>query len=377
MDYSLRIIQPAFTSPLTDIVIELEHLRRLRLEGDTPAPIFFQLKNIFHMMESLGSARIEGNHTTMADYIETKIDSSLAAAEPIREIANIETAMEYLETVMVPTAHISHQLIRELHHLTVQDLNREGDRTPGAYRQGNVVISGADHVPPDVSSVQLLMTELLDFVNKEDAPKYDLLKIALAHHRFAWIHPFSNGNGRVVRLFTYALLLKYGFNVNEGGRVLNPTAVFCNDRELYYTNLAKADCGDDAGLEAWSLYVLKGIHTELLKVDQLTRYDTLKTRILLPALTWSRSRGLIDEDSEKLLRLAVNKGEFKARDIEEVMPQLSSRQRTYQLTKMIDARMIQPVKPNTRTYTIQFTTSALIRGVMHMLTQEGFAPASN
>jgi len=35
----------------------------------------------------------------------------------------------------------------------------------------------------------------------------------------------------VVRLLTYALLMKYGFNVNTGGRVLNPTAVFCNDRD--------------------------------------------------------------------------------------------------------------------------------------------------
>jgi Fic family protein len=37
-------------------------------------------------------------------------------------------------------------------------------------------------------------------------PKYDLMKVALARHRFAWLHPFSNGNGRVVRLLTYAML---------------------------------------------------------------------------------------------------------------------------------------------------------------------------
>ena len=50
--------------------------------------------------------------------------------------------------------------------------------------------------------VEDYMNELLDFVNKEDAKKFDLLKAAIAHHRFVWIHPFGNGNGRTVRLFT-------------------------------------------------------------------------------------------------------------------------------------------------------------------------------
>ncbi|WP_171253366.1 Fic family protein, partial [Acinetobacter baumannii] len=68
--------------------------------------------------------------------------------------------------------------------------------------------------------------------------------VALAHHRFGWIHPFGNGNGRVVRLFTYSLLIKYGFNVTTGGGILNPTAVFCNDRNKYYEMLSIADNGD-------------------------------------------------------------------------------------------------------------------------------------
>ena len=74
--HDLTLLNPAFDSPLVDVLTELEHLRRLQLQGTTPAPIFFQLKDIFHMLESLGSARIEGNHTTLADYVESKLEGT-------------------------------------------------------------------------------------------------------------------------------------------------------------------------------------------------------------------------------------------------------------------------------------------------------------
>ena len=52
--HALELLNPSFDSCLVDVLSELEHLRRLKLEGDTPAPVFFQLKSIFHMLESLG-----------------------------------------------------------------------------------------------------------------------------------------------------------------------------------------------------------------------------------------------------------------------------------------------------------------------------------
>ncbi|MFH7451074.1 Fic family protein, partial [Pseudomonas syringae pv. tagetis] len=74
---------------------------------------------------------------------------------------------------------------------------------------------------------------------------------------------------------TYALLIKYGFNVSTGGCVLNPTAVFCIDRERYYAMLAKADNGTKEGLEEWCTYVLQGIRDEAENVDRLTDYAYL------------------------------------------------------------------------------------------------------
>jgi Fic family protein len=133
------------------------------------------------------------------------------------------------------------------------------------------------------------MDELFDFISNEDSPKYDLLRAAIAHHRFVWIHPFGNGNGRTVRLLTYAMLVKTGFNVNIG-RILNPTAVFCSNRNDYYNNLSKADSGTEQGVLAWTEYVLKGLKEEIEKIDKLADYSFLRNEILSPAIAYSLQR---------------------------------------------------------------------------------------
>jgi len=373
--FDLALLNPAFDSPLVDVLTELEHLRRLKLAGTTPAPVFFQLKRVFHMLESLGSARIEGNHTTLADYVERSLEDTATAGDHLAEIANIEEAMAYIESAMQPGAEVSEHFIRELHALAVRNLVREGDATPGAYRVGQVQITQSEHLPPDGVLVGDYMQELVAFINRADAPKYDLIKVALAHHRFGWIHPFGNGNGRVVRLLTYALLIKYGFNVKSGGRVLNPSAVFCSDRDQYYAMLACADVGTPAGLERWCLYVLQGVLLELNKVDQLTQYDYLKSKILLPALAYARSRTLITAQEEAVLLASVKSGIAKAADLSAAMPGMSAAQRTYQIKKLVERKMLHPIAPNARQYTLGFDNSYLMRGVIHVLSQESFISA--
>lgn len=214
-DFPLALLNPSFDSDLIDVLTELEKLRTLRLGGDVHPQIFMQLKTIFHMLESIGSARIEGNHTTLADYVESQLENAPQPSEQLAEIRNIETAMRYIGETLGEGDPISEHFIRELHSLTVNGLQREGDKTPGQYRQHAVAIAQSSHLPPEAIRVADYMQELVAFINQPDKPKYDLMKIALAHHRFGWIHPFGNGNGRTVRLLTYALLVKYGFNVKR------------------------------------------------------------------------------------------------------------------------------------------------------------------
>ncbi len=163
-------------------------------------------------------------------------------------------------------------------------------------------IAQSTHLPPEFIHFLAYMQELVGLMNRADAPKYNLMKVALAHHRFGWTHPFGNGNSRTVRLLTYFLLIKYGFNVKTSGRVLNPTAVFCNDRERYYSMLAEADTGAVEGLDKWCLYVLTGISAELKKVDKLSNLHFLNSKILYPALEYYKVRGIINETESKIIK---------------------------------------------------------------------------
>lgn len=360
-----------------DSIMELEKLRYKVLSGTTHPNVFYQLKNIFQMLESIGSSRIEGNNTTIMDYVESsKLQQSPSIfddKESITEIENIENAMRYIED-NIETIEINHMFIRELHSLVVNYLNpgREGATTPGAYRTSNVLIKGAQHTPPDFLLVRDLMEELLNFVNHHDAPKYDLMKIALAHHRFVWIHPFVNGNGRVVRLFTYALLLKYVFTSNN--RIINPTAVFCSDRDTYYNKLAKADMGTDEGYIEWTEYMLNGLKVEFEKIDKLVDYDYLSNHVLMPMITDALNNQYITPEDGQILAIAVTKQQIQAADIKAIFPNRSSSEVSRSIRNLLDKKMLMPVKLNTRKYNLSFSNSYLLRSILRVLDTQGFLP---
>lgn len=368
------MVYPSFDSKVLETIMELNHLRKRGADHGTSLYLFQQLKDIFHIFESVGSTRIEGNRTTLAEYIEHRIESPSSLKDEIQEISNIEKAMEYIEDTIEEGGVVSGMFFRELHQLTVDSLEREGDKTPGRYRSWNVSILNSRHQPPEHFDVAQLMNELIEFVNEDSRPQFDLLKVAIAHHRFTWIHPFGNGNGRVSRLFTYALLIKYGFNVKEG-RILNPTAVFCVDREKYYDMLTLADQQTDEGLLNWCEYVLDGILIEIQKIDRLLDQDFLVREILHPALEASLKLGYINKREFEVLKLgvAIEGQVFKASDVDGI-PSMNQRQRTSLLKDLRDKKMIQPTTEGGRLYYVHFKNNFLMRSLVKILEDLNFIP---
>ncbi|WP_291078557.1 MULTISPECIES: Fic family protein [unclassified Empedobacter] len=378
--YELSLIQPDFDSPLTDLIIELEHLRKKDLGGSTHPAVFFQLKSIFHWLESMGSARIEGNNTTIAEYVETKIDDSpRALTSKLLEIDNIDEAMEFIED-KVKEYPINRIMISELHKIAVNNLPPppygEGDLTPGAYRNHSLKINNSTHLPPEPYLVESYMEELFSFINSENSTKYDLLKAAIAHHRFVWIHPFGNGNGRTVRLFTYAMLVKSGLNINAG-RIINPTAVFCSNRNIYYDMLSKADTGTKEGILEWCEYVLRGLKEEIEKVDKLSDYNYLKSKILIPAINYSLERKFVTDVEAKILKKTVELQVIKNDDLKDILSNKNTSQISREIKKLVDKKMLIPEEEGARRYILMFQNNHLLRGVIHLLDIEGFLPVND
>ncbi|MBX7094490.1 MAG: Fic family protein [Flavobacteriales bacterium] len=376
LHYDLKLVEPSFGSSLTDLIIELDYLRKKPLVGSTHPKVFFQLKRIFHTLESIGSARIEGNNTTVAEYIETKLTETKNIAPSIKEIQNIEKAMAFVEE-NVNDYPINRAFLSEMHKMIVEDLlpppNGEGDNTPGEYRRVNLKINKSLHIPPEWLRVDDYMNELIEFVNREDSPKYDLLKTAIAHHRFVWIHPYGNGNGRTVRLFTYAMLVKTGFNVNVG-RIINPTAVFCSNRNDYYSNLSEADKGTEEGLMIWIEYVLKGLKEEIEKIDKLLDKNFLSKEILIPAIGHALERKYITDVESKILKKVVEQQVIQASDIKEFFPGKVDAEVSRQIRKLIDKKMLVHEKEGTRKYVLRFDNSYLLRSIIKSLGEKGFLP---
>jgi len=375
----LHLVEPPFGSNLTTLVLELDYLRKKPTHGTTHPVIFIQLKKIFHLLESIGSARIEGNRTTLAEYIERKIEGGKTKDERFLEIENNEKALNFIEE-NINDYEINRAFLSEIHKIITKNLTPppkgEGSNEPGNYRKVNVSLTGSSHIPPDVSTVNSYMEELFNFINKPDLPQCDLLKVAIAHHRFAWIHPFDNGNGRVVRLLTYAMLIKYGFRVHVDGRILNPTAVFCSDREKYYYYLSLADEGSDNGLLSWCEYVLNGLKNEINKIDNLLDYQFLQTKILLPAINSALERKYITEKEYKILKVSVEKQIIRANDIKQLFPEKIPAVISRYIKKLIDKKMLQPEEDKSRKYVLCFENNYLLREVIKMLDKEQMLPMS-
>ena len=375
--YPLRLLAPSFDSPLTGLIMELDHLRKQQLDSTTPAYLFYQIKRLFHLFESVGSARIEGNNTTVAEYIETKIEGETASSrvdEGIQEIANIELAMDYIEEYIGGGYPINETFLKEIQQIIVQDLGREGDMYAGAYRPANVRIANSSHCPPESNLVPAYMEELFSFLRDDASFQFDLIKVALAHHRLVWIHPFNNGNGRTVRLFTYALLLHYKFGVDIADRIVNPTAIFCSDRDRYYQMLSEADSGEEDKLLAWCEYVLSGLKVEIEKVKRLCDYDYVQRRILMPALDQALEREHITDMEHKILVIAVKKKELQSADLQELFEHKSAATRSAAIKKLVNQGMLCPFDNNKRKYYLQFRNNFLLRGIMQALDKEGFLP---
>lgn len=365
---------PKFDSGLTNIILELEHLKNRPLKNTTSESVFLQLKSLLHAVEAVASARIEGNHTTIASYIEKRDDDSHKNDEQIIEISNLIDGLDFIDKYVMEEP-ISADFIKELHRIVVGGLTHEGDKRAGAWRDEPRYIANAKHQPPEPYDVPDLMRELINYINSNEGEQYDLLKIAIANHRFVWIHPFGNGNGRTDRLMTYALLCKKGYIAPNKMRLFNPTAIFAGNRNKYYDTLALADDYKDEHILEWCEYFLSGVRDEIKKSESLADAEFINKKILLPSVDRMEKAGIVSKLEGNILGRAVRLGAIKASDIKDLWGrEVTSVAIAQQIKKLRDRNLIKATHEGGREYEISFENSELTRVTLEQMDLTGLLP---
>jgi Fic family protein len=176
--------------------------------------------DLVRSMNCYYSNLIEGHNTVPRD-----IERALAhdyASEPARRNLQFEAVAHIAVQRKIDIggdpddAPVSREYLRWLHREFCSLLPAEllwvenpdtGERlavVPGEIRSRTVKIGF--HLPPDGSELNDCLERFAEVYSNPEGKLQRIIAIAAAHHRFLWIHPFLDGNGRVARLMSHAML---------------------------------------------------------------------------------------------------------------------------------------------------------------------------
>lgn len=200
-----RIARPPFeiTPRVLDATAEISRLlgRYEGPAGQAPQP---RLRRENRIRTILGSVAIEGN-TLGVDQVSTILDGKRVTgpAREVLEVANAVTAYEQAPR-WDPTRE---RHLLEAHGTLMRGLVADA----GRYRAGGVgIVQGSRiaHVAPPPKRVPALVEDLLRWA-KADRDTHPVVKAAVMHYELEFIHPFSDGNGRIGRLWQHVALVRF------------------------------------------------------------------------------------------------------------------------------------------------------------------------
>jgi len=270
--------------------------RAATLLAGTRAPS--ELRALLRSMNSYYTNRIEGQHTRPHEIDQAlrkdfSKDAKLAAKQRLA-VAHIEAELALEQRYVggdaarglyaTDAVQVMHQEL--FGRLPPQDLmTDEGEPiVPGQLRQQEVKVG--QHVAPAFASVPAFLHRWANFYGGVRRGEAALVALACAHQRLGWVHPFIDGNGRVMRLHTHTLLSVLGYT----GGLWSPLRGFARSTERYYALLADADSlrrGDLDGrgnlsqqaLIAWADYVLAVCRDQVSFMGSMLDFQTLLPRL--------------------------------------------------------------------------------------------------
>ncbi len=304
--------------------------RSARLSAKLREPLRVQVAELTRWMHCYYSNLIEGQQTRVRD-IEAALKKDFAAEPKKRDLQQLSLAhLEVQRWAAAQTGSpFTADFIRELHRRFYAQLpaamrvaTSKGEKTPltgGELRDRDVEVG--THVGPPHEIVPGLLGHFeWRYESAEFSRILRIIATGACHHRLAWIHPFRDGNGRVVRLFSDAVIRQLGI---DGGGLWSLSRGFARNRTEYYERLSNADqersssnADDGRGhlsegaLWDFCEFTLRVMADQITFMEQLLDLDGLERRI-------EHYVGVVDAQVAPqanrvflLLREALLRGEF-------------------------------------------------------------------
>lgn len=168
-----------------------------------PAALVPQLRRGNRIRSIQASLAIEQNTLSVAQVTAVLAGKAvLGTPREIREVLNAFAAYEAMPHWQPARA----EDLLAAHELLMRGLVEDA----GHWRQSGVgIYRGAElvHMAPPASRVQALMHNLLDWLARTDA--HPLIASCAFHYELEFIHPFSDGNGRIGRLWQTLILSRW------------------------------------------------------------------------------------------------------------------------------------------------------------------------
>ncbi|MDR1032444.1 MAG: Fic family protein [Candidatus Nomurabacteria bacterium] len=228
-----------------------------------PTELQLNLERNNLVQSSYVSNSIEGNPLSLPEVTNLLLGDRMPANRSEKEVKNYFDILRSLDKRAKESFTIRE--ILQIHKDLIEGVESE---IAGRFRNRRVVVGKriirdgkltikVKHEPPHHSRkhIEQAVWHLLDWV--ETAEVLPIVKISLFHHQYVYIHPFTDGNGRTVRLLTALLFLKAGYEINKYF-VLDD--YYDIDRQGYSDALHSADGGDST---KWLEYFTEGIKYSL------------------------------------------------------------------------------------------------------------------
>ena len=158
--------------------------------------------------------RIKSIHSSL------KIEANSLSLGQVRDVINGKIVLgEQKEIQEVKNAYAAYEKFSEIDPYSIKDLKKFHNimtkyvvAESGIFRQGEEGVFNGDEcifMAPPARFVPQLMDDLFNRMKEAQNNVHPLILSCVFHYEFVFIHPFSDGNGRMARLWHTAILAKW------------------------------------------------------------------------------------------------------------------------------------------------------------------------